>query len=45
LKDGWEVVRPIHGYLPHDDESAGWSALIQWVNPAYPPPPEFQLRK
>ena len=38
LKDGWQVVRPIHGYLQHDPESAGWAAVIQWVNPACPPP-------
>jgi GNAT superfamily N-acetyltransferase len=23
LKDGWTVVRPIHGYLQHDEDSAG----------------------
>lgn len=34
LKDGWSVVRPIHGYLQHDPESANWAAVIQWVNPA-----------
>ena len=45
LKDGWTVVRPIHGYLQHDDESAGWAEVIQWVNPDRPPPPEFDLRK
>jgi hypothetical protein len=45
LKDGWTVVRPVHGYLQHDEESAGWAAVIQWVNPACPPPPEFELRK
>jgi hypothetical protein len=44
LKDGWQVVRPIHGYLQHDPESANWAAVIQWVNPACPPPPEFMLR-
>ncbi|MDB5352045.1 MAG: hypothetical protein JWN86_3292 [Planctomycetota bacterium] len=44
LRDGWTVVRPIHGYLSHDDESGGWAAVIQWVNPACPPPPEFELR-
>ncbi|MEI6257126.1 MAG: hypothetical protein WCQ77_10830 [Planctomycetota bacterium] len=43
LKDGWAVVRPIHGYLQHDAESAGWAAVIQWVNPASPPPPELVL--
>lgn len=44
LKDGWRVVRPIRGYLQHDPESAGWAAVIQWVNPACPPPPELALR-
>jgi GNAT superfamily N-acetyltransferase len=44
LRDGWTVVRPIHGYLSHDDESDGWAAVIQWVNPECPPPPEFELR-
>ncbi|MGI9178741.1 MAG: hypothetical protein ACR2IT_12905 [Pirellulales bacterium] len=44
LKDGWQVVKPIHGYLQHDPESGNWAALIQWVNPACPPPAEFALR-
>jgi hypothetical protein len=44
LKDGWNVVRPIQGYLQHDPESANWAAVIQWVNPACPPPPEMALR-
>jgi GNAT superfamily N-acetyltransferase len=45
LKDGWAPVRPISGYLQHDEESAGWAEVIQWVNPDCPPPPEFDLRK
>ena len=24
VKDGWAAVKPIHGYLQHDDDSAGW---------------------
>jgi hypothetical protein len=44
MKDGWSVVRPVHGYLQHDPESANWAAVIQWVNPASPPPPELALR-
>ncbi len=44
LKDGWSVVKPIYGYLPNDAESANWAAVIQWINPACPPPPEFALR-
>jgi len=43
LKDGWSVVKPIEGYLQHDPESANWAAVIQWVNPACPPPPELAL--
>ena len=44
LKDGWQVVKPVHGYLQHDPESDNWAAVIQWVNPECPPPPEFALR-
>lgn len=44
IKDGWTVVRPIHGYLQHDEDSAGWAEVIQWVNPECPPPPEFDLQ-
>jgi len=44
LKDGWSVVRPVQGYSQHDPESANWAAVIQWINPACPPPPEFALR-
>ena len=44
MKDGWTVVKPIHGYLQHDDDSAGWAEVIQWVNPDCPPPPEFDLQ-
>jgi GNAT superfamily N-acetyltransferase len=43
LKDGWSAVKPIHGYLQHDDESAGWAEVIQWVNPECPPPAEFAI--
>lgn len=44
LKDGWTAVRPIHGYLQHDEQSAGWAEVIQWVNPDCPPPPELDLQ-
>ena len=44
LKDGWTVVKPIRGYLQNDPESANWAAVMQWVNPACPPPSEFALR-
>jgi hypothetical protein len=45
IKDGWTAIRPIHGYLQHDPDSAGWAEVIQWVNPECPPPPEFDLSK
>ena len=44
IKDGWTVVRPIQGYLQHDPDSAGWAVVIQWVNPACPPPEGLELR-
>jgi GNAT superfamily N-acetyltransferase len=44
LKDGGTVVRPIQGYLQHDEDSAGWAVVIQWVNPDCLPPAEFNLR-
>ena len=44
LKDGWTAVRPIQGYLQHDEDSVGWAVVIQWINPDVPPPPEFDLR-
>jgi hypothetical protein len=43
LKDGWQVVKPIFGYLQHDQESANWAAVIQWVNPECPPPQKFAI--
>jgi GNAT superfamily N-acetyltransferase len=44
LKDGWTVVKPIYGYVQNDPDSGNWSAVIQWINPTCPPPPEFALR-
>ncbi|MBL9148204.1 MAG: GNAT family N-acetyltransferase [Phycisphaerae bacterium] len=38
LHDGWDVLAPIRGYLPFDVESAGWSAVIDWINQNCPPP-------
>ncbi|MEY3027402.1 MAG: hypothetical protein RLZZ238_2299 [Planctomycetota bacterium] len=45
LHDGWDAITAIRGYLPHDEESAGWAAVIQWVNPDRPPPPQFDLSR
>ena len=45
IKDGWSPIKPIYGYLQHDEDSAGWAEVMQWVNPYCPPPPEFELQK
>lgn len=44
IKDGWSPVRPIHGYLQHDEQSMDWAEVIQWVNPDCPPPAELDLK-
>jgi hypothetical protein len=44
IRDGWTVVKPVRGYLQHDAERAGWAEVIQWANPACPPPSELALR-
>lgn len=44
VKDGWTTVKPIFGYLQHDEDSAGWAEVIQWINPDCPPPTEFELK-
>lgn len=33
VHQGFRVFDVVRGYLPHDDESRGWAALIEWVNP------------
>ncbi len=43
LHDGWDAVTAIEGYLPNDAESAGWAAVIQWINAECPPPAERAL--
>ena len=45
LHDGWDVVTAIQGYLPHDVESAGWAAVIQWINAECQPPPDFDVSR
>jgi hypothetical protein len=44
LRDGWTVVRVIRGYMQDDPESENCAAVMQWINPACSPPPEFALR-
>jgi hypothetical protein len=45
LHDGWDVVTAIRDYLPHDEESHGWAAVIQWINPQCEPPADFKLEQ
>lgn len=45
LHDGWQVVTAIRGYLPHDEESAGWAAVIQWINQQCQPPADFDISR
>lgn len=45
LHDGWDVVTAIRGYLPHDVESAGWAAVIQWINAECEPPADFDISR
>ena len=45
LHDGWDVVTAIRDYLPHDEESHGWAAVIQWISPGCEPPRAFALRR
>ena len=45
LHDGWDAVTAIEGYLPNDAESAGWAAVIQWINPACLPPEGFEITR
>jgi len=33
LRHGFRVVAVVGGYLRHDPESLGWSAVIEWLNP------------
>jgi GNAT superfamily N-acetyltransferase len=44
LKRGFRVIAVVPDYLRHDPESAGYAAVIEWLNPAVPqvdhhPPP------
>ncbi len=45
LHDGWDAVTAIAGYLPNDAESAGWAAVIQWINPDCPPPADQAITR
>jgi GNAT superfamily N-acetyltransferase len=33
LKEGFSVLAVVPNYLPHDKESLGYAAIIEWINP------------
>lgn len=45
LYHGWDTITALCGYLPRDQESAGWAAVIQWVTSDSPPPAAFDLAR
>lgn len=44
LRQGFEVLGVVAGYLTNDPESLGWAAVIEWRNPAFTPPPDRDQR-
>lgn len=41
LRRGFHVIDVVSGYLRHDDESQGYAATIQWLNPAVAKPEHY----
>ena len=41
LKRGFHVIDVVSGYLPHDEESLGFAATIQWLNAAVARPQDY----
>ncbi|HSA91748.1 MAG TPA: GNAT family N-acetyltransferase [Terriglobales bacterium] len=44
LKEGFEVLGVVAGYLQHDPESLGYAAVIEWLNPLVARPEDSQGR-
>lgn len=44
LKQGFEVLAVVSGYLAHDPESLGFAAVIEWMNPAVATPADYAGR-
>ncbi len=34
LREGFQVIQVVPGYLKSDPESLGYAAMIEWLNPA-----------
>ncbi len=41
LRRGFHVIDVVSGYLRHDEESLGYAATIQWLNPAVARPEDY----
>lgn len=41
LRRGFHVIDVVSGYLRHDNESLGYAATIQWLNPAVAKPEDY----
>ncbi|HVZ49369.1 MAG TPA: GNAT family N-acetyltransferase [Gemmatimonadaceae bacterium] len=41
LRRGFHVIDVVSGYLRHDEESLGFAATIQWLNPAEARPEDY----
>lgn len=44
LKHGFTVIDVVGDYLLHDEESQGFAAIIEWLNPAFDPPGNLDAR-
>ena len=44
LRQGFHVLSVVHGYLPHDAESLGWAAVIEWLNEEVARPSDYAAR-
>jgi GNAT superfamily N-acetyltransferase len=44
LKQGFEVLAVVSGYLRQDPESLGYAAVIEWMNPDLAQPPDYAGR-
>lgn len=44
LKQGFQVLAVVSGYLHHDPESLGYAAVIEWINPDQARPEDYAGR-
>lgn len=45
VHQGFRVFGVVRGYLPNDEPSHGWAALIEWVNPHVAPPEVLEAHR